>query len=100
MSSSTVQTGKTTQTANTASQHSMEAIFYMVLLAFQFGLQPSLTRRFTPPTVCRSTVVLCQELLKFALAFLMLTLSGKRTLAFHGKVHLSSCHTSNNSKIF
>ena len=68
--------------------HSKEAIVYMILLAFQFGLQPSLTRRFTPPTVCRSTVVLCQELLKFALAFFMLTFSGKRIVAFHGKVFI------------
>jgi len=63
---------------------SNEAILYMVLLAFQFGLQPIVTRKFTPPTVCRSTVILCQEGLKFGLALFMLNLSGKRKDALRG----------------
>jgi UDP-sugar transporter A1/2/3 len=63
---------------------SKEAIFYMILLAFQFGLQPILTRRFTPPTICKSTVIISQEFLKFGLAFLMLQLSGGRAAALRG----------------
>jgi hypothetical protein len=69
---------------------SREAIFYMVLLAFQFGLQPSLTRRFTPPTVCRSTVVFVQECLKFCLAFAMLSLSGATKSAIQGTIEFVS----------
>lgn len=65
---------------------SREAIFYMVLLAFQFGLQPVLTRRFTPPTVCRSTVIFVQECLKFVLALSMLQLSGGTKTALEGKI--------------
>lgn len=63
---------------------SREAIFYMILLAFQFGLQPALTRKFTPPTVCRSTVIFVQECLKFWLAFMMLHLSGTTKSAVQG----------------
>lgn len=63
---------------------SREAVFYMVLLALQFGLQPGLTRRFTPSTVCRSSVVFVQEALKFFLALLMLYLSGAVTSATKG----------------
>lgn len=36
----------------------------MVLLSVQFGLQPVLVRRFTSPTINRSTVVLVQEIIK------------------------------------
>lgn len=63
---------------------SREAILYMVLLAFQFGLQPILTRRFTPPTVCRSTVIFVQECLKFCLAFAMLHINGSAKAALQG----------------
>jgi hypothetical protein len=37
------------------------AWWYMTLLAFQFGTQPILTKKYTPKTICRSTVVLAQE---------------------------------------
>lgn len=47
----------------------------MFLLALQFGLQPSLTRHFTPQGINRSTVILVQECLKFGLAATMLRLS-------------------------
>jgi len=47
----------------------------MALLALQFGLQPSLTRQFTPPQINRSTVILVQEILKFCFAATMLHLS-------------------------
>jgi hypothetical protein len=57
----------------------------MVLLAFKFGLQSTLTRRFTPPDVCRSTVIFVQECLKFVLALSMLQLSGGTKTALEGK---------------
>mmetsp|Transcript_2577 Transcript_2577/g.6705 ORF Transcript_2577/g.6705 Transcript_2577/m.6705 type:complete len:380 (-) Transcript_2577:201-1340(-) len=62
---------------------SVRALGYMCLLALQFGLQPILTRRFTPPTVCRTTVIIGQEMLKFFLGLFMLTTSGnfKRAIA-------------------
>lgn len=61
-----------------------KAMFYMFLLAVQFGLQPVLTRRFTPPGICGSTVILMQELLKFIFAFAMLHMSGGTKTALSG----------------
>lgn len=52
-----------------------KALFYMFLLALQFGIQPSLTRHFTSPGINRSTVILVQEVMKFGLAATMLRLS-------------------------
>jgi len=59
-------------------------MLYMCLLAFQFGLQPTLTRQYTPQGICRSTVILVQEVLKFFLAFTMLNISGTRASALEG----------------
>jgi len=56
-----------------------KAIFYMVLLALQFGAQPSLTRHFTPSGINRSTVILVQEVMKFGLAAFMLRVSSTNT---------------------
>lgn len=39
-----------------------------MLLSLQFGLQPLLVRRFTPPTINRSTVVFVQEIIKLAVS--------------------------------
>lgn len=61
-----------------------EAVFYMVLLALQFGLQPILSRHFTPSGISRSSVVLVQEFLKFFMALLMLFLSGSMQSATTG----------------
>ena len=61
------------------------AIFYMVLLAMQFGIQPILTRRYAPTGVNRSAVVLMQEAVKFVIALTMLTLSGNLKTAVKGK---------------
>lgn len=41
------------------------ALFYMVLLAIQFGIQPILTRNYTAPGINKSTVILMQEAVKF-----------------------------------
>jgi len=61
-----------------------QAILVMSLLALQFGIQPILTKRYTPPTVCKSTVILCQEVVKFALAAFMLHMSGGGKAALDG----------------
>jgi len=53
-----------------------EAIFYMVLLALQFGFQPLLTRRYTSSTICRSSVIFVQECFKFCIALSLLYFSG------------------------
>jgi len=63
---------------------SAQALGYMFLLALQFGMQPILTRRFTPPTICRTTVVIMQESVKFFLALFMLTTSGTLKTALSG----------------
>lgn len=41
-----------------------KAAFYMSLLALQFACQPILTKRFTPKTVNRSSVVITQDIVK------------------------------------
>lgn len=64
---------------------SRRAIFYLVLLAVQFGCQPILTRRFAPSGVNRSTIVLMQELVKFGLAFSFLLMSGAAKEAWKSK---------------
>jgi len=53
------------------------AWLYMFLLALQFGFQPILTKTFTPATVCRSSVVIVQESIKFMLAGIFLLASGQ-----------------------
>ncbi|ACI65730.1 predicted protein, partial [Phaeodactylum tricornutum CCAP 1055/1] len=60
------------------------ALIYMLLLAVQFGLQPILTRRFTPPDITRSTVVLIQELVKGLLALSMMQITGSTKSALNG----------------
>jgi len=54
----------------------IEAIICMALLAVQFGLQPSLTRKFTPKTINRSTVVFTQDIVKFFMAAIALLVTG------------------------
>ena len=61
--------------ATTAPSLDGKALFYMGLLALQFGMQPSLTRQYTPSGINRSTVILVQEVMKFGLAAAMLRLS-------------------------
>jgi UDP-sugar transporter A1/2/3 len=69
---------------NTMSSDSQKAIIYMLLLSLQFAFQPLLTRQYTPQNICRSTVILCQEFLKFILAFAMLLMSGNMRIAVSG----------------
>lgn len=54
----------------------VKACFYMFLLALQFGCQPILTKKFTPPKINRSAFVLVQDVIKFTMAAWMLYLSG------------------------
>lgn len=61
---------------------SSKAFLYMGLLALQFGLQPILTRKFTPNEITRTTVVLAQEAVKLVMAFFMLRASGQTKQAF------------------
>jgi UDP-sugar transporter A1/2/3 len=71
-------------TAQTSPSIDRKAMFYMFLLSLQFAFQPLLTRRFTPQNICRSSVILMQELLKFLLAFSMLKISGSVQSALGG----------------
>ena len=61
------------------------ALFYMALLAIQFGVQPILTRTYTDPGINKSTVILMQEVLKFIMAGIMLNISGGRKTALKGR---------------
>jgi len=54
----------------------IEAIICMALLAVQFGLQPTLTRKYTPKTINRSTVVFTQDIVKFIMAGVALLVTG------------------------
>jgi len=50
-------------------------LLYMILLSLQFGLQPILAKRYTAHGVCKSSVAVMQEVVKFTLAFFMLYIS-------------------------
>jgi len=65
-----------------------KATIYLLLLALQFGVQPILTRTYTPPGIIRSTVILTQEIVKFFMALFMLRISKSTHEAFKGKLHL------------
>lgn len=70
----------------------IEAILSMSLLALQFGLQPSLTRKFTPKNINRSTVVFTQDLVKFCMAAAALLITGgwsKATIGWNYKTWLT-----------
>lgn len=62
-----------------------KALFSMALLALQFGVQPILTRRYTPPGIIPSTVILMQEIVKFGIAYTMLRGSGATAQATKGR---------------
>eukprot|EP00804_Cyclotella_cryptica_P015779 CCRYP_013397-RA/>CCRYP_013397-RA protein AED:0.12 eAED:0.13 QI:0/0/0/1/0/0/2/0/328 len=47
----------------------------MALLALQFGIQPSVTKRYTSPEIIKSTVIFLQEVVKLVLAVLGISLS-------------------------
>jgi len=86
MSSKSAPTESTKQKKSHAlsSSTTLSVGVYMVLLSLQFAFQPILTRRYTPSVICRSSVILMQELLKFLLAFFMLLVSGSSRSAVSG----------------
>lgn len=63
---------------------SLEAVGSMSLLALQFGVQPSLTRKFTGKTINRSTVVFVQDVVKFIMAGIALFVTGAWNSAIVG----------------
>lgn len=65
-------------------QKNAHSLAFMVLLALQFGLQPILTKKFTPKTVNRSTIVLTQEMVKFIVSGCILLFTGTWSDAFSG----------------
>lgn len=66
-------------------QHpSMASIIVFILLALQCGVQPLLVKYFMPETVVRSTCVMAQEGIKFAVSVTFLLLSGKWEEAISG----------------
>jgi hypothetical protein len=84
---------KSTTTASSALDR--KAVVYMFLLALQFGIQPVLTRRYTPKGITRSTVILTQEVVKFGIALVMLRFSGATSEAFRGRLRVCTrveCH--------
>ena len=70
--------------AGAAPSLGLEAIASMALLALQFGMQPALTRQYTPPTTCRSAVIIMQECVKFVIAIFMLSSSGQLKPSLEG----------------
>jgi UDP-sugar transporter A1/2/3 len=66
----------TSLSASPAAPLSPAALGYMSLLALQFGLQPIFTRAFAPKTICRSTIVMMQEVAKLITAAILLHVSG------------------------
>jgi UDP-sugar transporter A1/2/3 len=68
----------------TKSATARKAMFCMVLVTIQFGMQPLLTHTFTPKTICKSTVIMVQEMIKFILAMSMLLVNGEFSAAIKG----------------
>lgn len=54
---------------------SPKALIFMILLAFQFGIQPILTQQFTSPEIIRSTVIFTQEIVKLLISIIGITLN-------------------------
>jgi len=70
-----------TTTSSSSSSVDGKALFYMALLALQFGVQPILVHKYTSKEATKSTVILMQEVIKFGLALSMLLLSSGGSLA-------------------
>jgi len=67
---------------------SVQAVIYMSILAFQFGSQPVLTKLFVSPSVCKTSIVIAQEICKFVISFLMLFANGSWPKVVSGKQFL------------
>ena len=77
-------TTTTTQTHAVALPAIRTSSMYLALLAVQFGIQPLLTKAFTPRGIIRSTVIIAQDFLRFTTCFLVLRLSGNWSTAIQG----------------
>ena len=58
-----------------SSSLSPTALFFMGLLAMQFGIQPIVTKKFTSPEIIKSTVIFTQEVVKLLIAMIGITLN-------------------------
>jgi len=67
------------------SSQSLVAWWYLSLCAILFGTQPFFQKKYVPKTICRSTVVLAQELTKILTAGSLLWASGGWEKAIVGK---------------
>lgn len=67
------------------SSQSLVAWWYLSLLAVLFGTQPFFQKKYVPKTICRSSIVLAQEVAKFATAASLLWASGGWQKAISGK---------------
>lgn len=66
---------KNRETSNSNSGSlSYKAIFFMTLLAIQFGIQPIVTQQYTSKTIIKSTVVFMQEVVKLAIGIIGISL--------------------------
>lgn len=53
---------------------SYKALFFMALLALQFGIQPIVTQQFTSKTIIKSTVIFMQEVVKLIIGVVGISL--------------------------
>jgi UDP-sugar transporter A1/2/3 len=63
------------ETKSSSSSLSPMALFFMGLLALQFGIQPIVTKKFTSPEIIKSTVIFTQEIVKLLIAMMGITLN-------------------------
>lgn len=59
----------------------MSILFYSALLALQFGLQPMITTRCTPPGVSKSSLVIGIEVFKIFIAIITIALEDPKERA-------------------
>lgn len=62
-------------TKPSSSTLSLQAIISMALLALQFGIQPSVTKKYTSPEIIKSTVIFLQEVVKLVIAVVGISIS-------------------------
>jgi len=63
------------KSSSSSSSLSPTALFFMGLLALQFGIQPIVTKKFTSPEIIKSTVIFTQEIVKLLIAMMGITLN-------------------------
>lgn len=61
--------GTVSSTADVTSNNGLLALVYCVLLAMQFGLQPTLVKSFTPPELSKKTIVIATEISKIVITY-------------------------------